>query len=164
MSDGHGPNATRKPPVRDSYRPAEPNEAALAGHVARIRGAVEVVGGVDGTLHALAGPVEDLPARVEPDDVLVGLVFVVEVLGKAKAVAERAVDDAAGPSVGRFQVIAVQVMSRGSGHARAPTLMTVPCGSNGACIPRESAAIVGEDEGAGWPGERLQDRMVRDSG
>jgi hypothetical protein len=84
--------------IREKYRLADPNEDPSEG----IRGAVEVVGSVDGTLDLLAGSVERPLARVEPSDVLVQLVLVVEVLGKTEAVAEGAVDDASGPSIARL--------------------------------------------------------------
>jgi hypothetical protein len=49
----------------------------------RIRGAVEVVRGIDGPLDLLPGTVEYPPAGVEPDEVLVELVLVVEMLRKS---------------------------------------------------------------------------------
>src|SRR5450432_3954258 len=85
----------------------------------RIRGAVEVIRGVDRPLDLLPGTVEHPPAGVEPDEVLVELVLVVEVLRKTEAVAERAIDNAAGPPVGGLQEVTVQVVSRG-GHTRGP--------------------------------------------
>src|SRR4029079_7856009 len=84
-----------------------------------IGAAVEVVGRVNRAHHPLSGPVEHLPARAEPNEVLVEIMLVVKVFRKAKAVAERAIDDTAGPPVGRLEVVTVQVMSRGGGHARA---------------------------------------------
>jgi hypothetical protein len=84
--------------IREKYRLSAANEGALE----RIRRAVEVVGGVDGTLDLLSGSIERLLARAEPSEVLVQLVLVVEVLGKAEAVAEGAVDDASGSSIARL--------------------------------------------------------------
>jgi hypothetical protein len=89
--------------IREKYRLSAANEDALEG----IRCAVEVVGGVDGAFDLLSGSVERLLARVEPSDVLLQLVFVVEVLGKTEAVAEGAVDDASGPSIARLEVVTV---------------------------------------------------------
>ena len=76
-----------------------------------IRGAVEVIGGVDWTLHLLPTSVEHPLARAEPNEALVQLVLVVKVLRKTIAVTERAVDGASGPPIGRLQVITVQVVS-----------------------------------------------------
>jgi hypothetical protein len=74
------------------------NEDALE----RIRGAVEVVGGVDGALNLLARSIERPLACVEPSEVLLQLVLVIEVLGETEAVAKAAIDDASGSSIARF--------------------------------------------------------------
>jgi len=68
----------------------------------RIRRAVEVVGGVDGTLDLLARSIERPLARVEPSEVLLQLVLVVEVLRKTEAVAKGAVDDASRAAIARL--------------------------------------------------------------
>jgi hypothetical protein len=66
----------------------------------RVRRPVEVVGRVDGALDLLSSSIERLLARAEPSEVLVQLVLVVEVLGKTEAVAEGAINDATGSSIG----------------------------------------------------------------
>jgi hypothetical protein len=111
VGERHAIQATLKLAIREKYRLPEPNEQASEG----IRGAVEVVGGVDGTLDLLASAIERPLARVEPSDVLVQLVLVVEVLGETEPVAEGAVNNASGPSIARLQIVTVQVMSSG-GH------------------------------------------------
>src|SRR6185503_6626165 len=78
--------------------------------------AVEVVRGVYRALDALLSSVEHLPAGVQPDTVGLDLVLLVQMCRQAESVAERAVDDAVGPPVGRLQVVTVQVVSR-PGHA-----------------------------------------------
>ena len=84
--------------------------------------AVEVVRGVDRALDALLSSVEHLLAGVEPDEVGVDLVILVQMCRQAESVAERAVDDAVGPPVRRLQIVTVQVVSR-PGHAPVdPTL------------------------------------------
>jgi hypothetical protein len=89
--------------MREKYRLAGPNERASEG----IRGTVEVVGGVDGTIDLLAGAIERPLARVEPSDVLVQLVLVVEMLGKTEPVAEGAINNAPGPPIARLEVVTV---------------------------------------------------------
>src|ERR1022692_3945546 len=99
-------NIVRRPPI---------NRSSSDG----IRGAVEVIRGVDRAFDLLPGTVEHPPAGVEPDEVLVELVLIVEMLRQTKPVAERAIDDASGPSVGRLQEVTVQIVSRG-GHTLRP--------------------------------------------
>jgi hypothetical protein len=90
-------------PIREKYRLSAANEEPLEG----IRCAVEVVGGVYGAFDLLPGSVERLLARVEPSDVLLQLVLVVEMLGETEAVAEGAVDHASWPSIARLEVVTV---------------------------------------------------------
>jgi hypothetical protein len=103
VGERHAIEATLNLAIREKYRLAEPNEHASEG----IGCAVEVVGGVDGTLDLLTGSIEQPLARVEPGDVLVQLMLVVEMLGSAEPVAEGAINDASWPSIARLEVVTV---------------------------------------------------------
>ena len=74
---------------------------------ARIRCAVEVVGGVDGARHAVLTSIERLLAGTQPDQAGVEIVLFVQVRRKAVSVAERAVDNAVGPPIRRLQIVTV---------------------------------------------------------
>jgi hypothetical protein len=111
MGEGHARQATLNFAIREKYRLAPSNEGASE----RIGGAVEVVGSVDGPLDLLARAIERPLARVEPSEVLVQLVLVVEVLGETEPVAEGAINNASGPPIARLEVVTVKVVSRG-GH------------------------------------------------
>src|ERR1700733_4151886 len=99
MPTGYSQAADR----RDKDRPSGRNKAASD----RIRSAVQVVGSVERALHPLPRSAEALLARVETNEVLGDLVLVVQMLRKAKAVAERAIDHVTGAAVGRLQVVTV---------------------------------------------------------
>jgi hypothetical protein len=95
VSKRHACEATLNFAIREKYRLSAANEGALEG----IRRPVEVVGRVQRTLDLLSSSIERLLARGEPSEVLVQLVLVIEVLGKAETVAEGAVDNTSGPSI-----------------------------------------------------------------
>ena len=95
--------ATRLRTNDTEYRLAATEWMRLAG----IRGAVEVVRGVDGARHALLTSIKRLPAGAQPDQAGVEIVLFVQVHREAVSVAKRAVDNAVGPPVGRLQIVTV---------------------------------------------------------